>query len=90
MMKRIRAGKATQKDLDDVVIWGKIIKCTSRCGLGTTSPKPILTTLDQFPELYQEKIVIQKGPLLPSFDRDNVLSYHDNAHKELNNNKCSQ
>lgn len=89
MMKRIRAGKATQKDLDDVTIWGKIIKSTSRCGLGTTSPKPILTTLDQFPELYQEKIVIQKGPLLPSFDMDNALSHHDNAHKELNNNKCS-
>ena len=89
MMKRIRAGKATQKDLDDVLSWGKIIKSTSRCGLGTTSPKPILTTLDQFPELYKEKIAVQKGPLLPSFDMDNALLDHDNAHKELSNKNAA-
>ncbi|MCF6167128.1 NAD(P)H-dependent oxidoreductase subunit E [Lutibacter sp.] len=89
MMKRIRARKATQKDLDDIVSWSKIIKSTSRCGLGTTSPKPILTTLDQFPEIYKEKIVVQKGSLLPSFDMDKALLDHDNAHKELSNKNAT-
>ena len=61
-------GKACQKDLDDVMVWGKLVRKTSRCGLGGTSPKPILTTLQNFPELYQSKLVRQAGPLLPSFD----------------------
>jgi len=87
MMKRIIAKKATQDDLDKVVSWASIIKSTSRCGLGTTSPKPILTTLQQFPELYQEKIIVQKGALLPSFDHDSALLQHDKVyHDVLNNN----
>ena len=67
-ISRVIEHKACQKDLDEVVIWGKMVRKTSRCGLGSTSPKPILTTLENFPELYQEKLVKQQGPLLPSFD----------------------
>lgn len=77
------AGKACQKDLDDIVSWGKLVRKTSRCGLGATSPKPILTTLEKFPEIYQKKLVQQKGPLLPSFDLDYALSGHDKAKHEL-------
>lgn len=65
---RVVDGKACQKDLDEVVVWGKLVRKTSRCGLGGTSPKPILTSLQAFPEIYQEKLVSQTGPLLPSFD----------------------
>ena len=67
-ISRVIERKACQKDLDDVVAWGNIVRKTSRCGLGGTSPKPILTTLESFPELYQAKLVKQVGPLLPSFD----------------------
>ncbi|MDY7577068.1 NAD(P)H-dependent oxidoreductase subunit E [Herbaspirillum sp. RTI4] len=67
-INRVIDGKACQKDLDEVVVWGKLVRKTSRCGLGGTSPKPILTTLENFPQLYQEKLVKQEGPLLPSFD----------------------
>jgi [NiFe] hydrogenase diaphorase moiety large subunit len=67
-ISRVIDRKACQRDLDEVVIWGKMVRKTSRCGLGSTSPKPILTTLENFPELYQEKLVKQQGPLLPSFD----------------------
>jgi [NiFe] hydrogenase diaphorase moiety large subunit len=67
-ISRVIEGKACQKDLDEVLVWGKLVRKTSRCGLGGTSPKPILTTLENFPEIYQEKLVKQDGPLLPSFD----------------------
>ena len=50
------------------MVWGNLVRKTSRCGLGGTSPKPILTTLDKFPELYAVRLVRQSGPLLPSFD----------------------
>lgn len=67
-ISRVIDNKACQKDLDEVVVWGKLVRKTSRCGLGGTSPKPILTTLEKFPEIYQAKLVKQVGPLLPSFD----------------------
>jgi len=67
-ISRVIEHKACQNDLDQVVIWGKMVGKTSRCGLGSTSPNPILTTLENFPEIYQEKLIRQQGPLLPPFD----------------------
>ncbi|AAP85841.1 bidirectional NAD-reducing hydrogenase diaphorase subunit HoxF (plasmid) [Cupriavidus necator H16] len=77
------AGKACQKDLDDMVSWGALVRRTSRCGLGATSPKPILTTLEKFPEIYQNKLVRHEGPLLPSFDLDTALGGYEKALKDL-------
>lgn len=61
-------GRAEQRDLDDLVRWGAIVRSMSRCGLGGTSPKPILTTLAKFPQLYAGRLATQRGPLLASFD----------------------
>lgn len=82
-VERVIAGKACQKDLDDMVSWGALVRKTSRCGLGATSPKPILTTLEKFPEIYQAKLVKHAGPLLPSFDLDTALGGYEKALKEL-------
>ncbi len=77
------AGRACQKDLDDIVSWGALMRATSRCGLGTTAPRPLLTTMEKFPELYQQIIVQSKGPLLPSFDLEEALQGHEKAYKTL-------
>jgi len=82
-VERVIAGKACQKDLDDMVRWGKLLRQTSRCGLGTTSPKPILTTLEKFPEIYQDKLVKQNGPLLPSFDLEAAVGGYEKAMNEI-------
>jgi NADH:ubiquinone oxidoreductase subunit F (NADH-binding) len=34
-----------------------MIKKTSRCGLGQTSPNPILSTLKNFRKLYEDRLV---------------------------------
>jgi [NiFe] hydrogenase diaphorase moiety large subunit len=82
-VERVIAGMACQKDLDDMVSWGALVRRTSRCGLGATSPKPILTTLEKFPEIYQDKLVRHEGPLLPSFDLDTALGGYEKALKDL-------
>jgi [NiFe] hydrogenase diaphorase moiety large subunit len=87
-VERIIDGRGCQQDLDEIVSWGKLLK-TSRCGLGTTAPKPILTTLEKFPEIYQQKLVQQKGPLLPSFNIEQALSSYEQAHKMLVEEKLS-
>lgn len=80
---RVIAGRACQQDLDEVVQWGAVVRKTSRCGLGATSPKPILTTLDRFPEIYQVKLVKPSGPLLPSFDLEAALEGYAEASQAL-------
>jgi [NiFe] hydrogenase diaphorase moiety large subunit len=65
--EKVAHGKGTEGDLHDLEAWGKLVKATSRCGLGQTSPNPILTTMQNFPELYEARI--QKGlDFVPEFD----------------------
>jgi [NiFe] hydrogenase diaphorase moiety large subunit len=65
--EKVAAGLGSERDLRELEAWGKLVKCTSRCGLGQTSPNPILTTLQNFPELYQAKV--RKGDeVITGFD----------------------
>jgi [NiFe] hydrogenase diaphorase moiety large subunit len=57
--EKVLQGRGSEQDLTELEEWGKLVKCTSRCGLGQTSPNPILTTLANFRELYEARI--QKG-----------------------------
>jgi [NiFe] hydrogenase diaphorase moiety large subunit len=65
--EKIASGKGTARDLLEIESWGRIIKATSRCGLGQTSPNPILTSLQNFRELYEAKIRTGED-FLPEFD----------------------
>jgi len=69
---KVVRGLGTEGDLRDLESWGKLVKATSRCGLGQTSPNPILTTLKSFPELYAAKV--RKGEdFVPDFDLEAAL-----------------
>ena len=79
----VLAGRADQSDLDDMVQWGGVIAKTSRCGLGTTAPNPILTTLVKFPEIYSDRLNKRVGDLLPSFDIRAALGGYEKAMAQL-------
>ena len=64
---KIIGGKASRRDLEEIESWGKMIKASSRCGLGQTSPNPLLTTLKNFPELYEAR-VRNDTDFVPEFD----------------------
>ncbi len=66
-LKKITSGKGTAKDLQEIESWGKTIKAMSRCGLGQTSPNPILTTLQNFREMYEAKVSKDKD-FISEFD----------------------
>jgi len=76
-LDRVIAGRACQKDLDDCESWGALMRGASRCGLGTTAAKPILTTMRKFPELYRAKLRESECTLLASFDLDDAVSGYD-------------
>jgi len=77
------AGRAGPGDVEDLRRWGHWVQKTSRCGLGGTSPKPILTALANFPELFDVSEQHGDGPLLPSFDRAAALADYEPARDQL-------
>lgn len=56
MLDKITQGKGTEEDLDLLRNLCSVIKDTSLCGLGQSSPNPILSTLDNFMEEYLEHV----------------------------------
>jgi len=52
ILEKITEGKGTREDLDRLRVLSGVIKDTALCGLGQTSPNPILSTLDNFWDEY--------------------------------------
>jgi len=62
MLGKICDGKGTMKDLDLLRNLSHVIKDTSLCGLGQTSPNPVLSTMDNFYDEYLAHIIDHKCP----------------------------
>ena len=62
ILDKITEGKGTPEDLDRLRALSDIIKDTSLCGLGQTSPNPVLSTIENFYKEYESHVTIQKCP----------------------------
>ena len=62
ILDKITEGKGAPEDLDRLRALSDIIKDTSLCGLGQTSPNPILSTIENFYEEYESHVTVQKCP----------------------------
>ncbi len=60
LLDRICTGNGVEADLDRLRNLGEVIKDTSLCGLGQSSPNPVLSTLDNFMEEYRAHVVDKK------------------------------
>ena len=77
-------GRASSADLDDMTRWGTVVAATSRCGLGATSPNPILTTMAKFPGAFTGALRAEDDDgLLPSFDVHAALNGYAAAVNQL-------
>ena len=73
-LDKIRAGYGEPSDLDYLQRLGESIKMASRCGLGQTSPNPVLSTLENFRSAYEERLSAPAGGEHSSFDLQSALS----------------
>lgn len=62
MLHKICHGQGTQEDLVKLRSLSNVIKDTSLCGLGQTSPNPVLSTLDNFYDEYEAHVTEQRCP----------------------------
>ncbi|TWU44877.1 NAD-reducing hydrogenase HoxS subunit alpha [Novipirellula aureliae] len=70
-LREVLDGHATHTELDALKKLCGTIKTMSQCGLGQTAPNPILSTIDQFPELYEARL--QKGDFYPRLNLQEAL-----------------
>jgi [NiFe] hydrogenase diaphorase moiety large subunit len=71
MFDKVLEGKGSKKDIEELENLGNTVKTMSRCGLGQTSANPILTSIKNFPKVYQS--VMKSDEFIPPFDFDKAL-----------------
>ena len=62
ILEKITKGRATEQDLYNLKELAQVVKDTSLCGLGQTSPNPILSTLRYFEDEFLAHIRDRKCP----------------------------
>ena len=62
LLHKICRGRGTEEDLDYLRNLSVVIKDTALCGLGQTSPNPVLSTLDYFYDEYLAHVRDRKCP----------------------------
>lgn len=55
-LEKVLEGHGITKDIQDLKDWGEMIRKVTRCGLGQTSSNPIVTTIQNFNELYTSRV----------------------------------
>ncbi|MEZ5095913.1 MAG: NAD(P)H-dependent oxidoreductase subunit E [Nocardioides sp.] len=70
---RLQAGRASRADFARALACADTVRRASRCGLGATSPKPLLSTVEAFPAAFEAKLVDERGPLLASYVEDEAV-----------------
>lgn len=71
LVDKVIVGHATRNDLKEMENIGLVMQQSSHCGLGVTAPKPVLDTLEKFPDIYTKRLA-NRG-FEPAFDLDAAL-----------------
>jgi len=78
VLNKIAAGKARRADLDALKAWASIMQ-KNRCGLGQTALNPVVTTMKNFPALYDALVPARDGAINPGFDLAAAVKDYDAA-----------
>lgn len=76
LIERVITEKATKTDLNAMISWAGIMK-KNRCGLGQTAMNPVISTIKNFRELYDKKIITKDDKLNPCFDLKRAVADYD-------------
>jgi [NiFe] hydrogenase diaphorase moiety large subunit len=71
-LEKILDGRGTASDLEELKQLGTTVKMMSRCGLGQSAANPVLSTLQNLPELYRKRITDKD--FIPYFDITGAFS----------------
>jgi [NiFe] hydrogenase diaphorase moiety large subunit len=78
VLEHIVAGNARREDVEALRGWASIMQ-KNRCGLGQTALNPVVTTLKNFPALYDALVPARDGAINPGFDLEAAVADYDAA-----------
>ncbi|MFZ9000417.1 MAG: NAD(P)H-dependent oxidoreductase subunit E [Bacteriovoracaceae bacterium] len=84
-MDFILSDRASKIDLERIKSWSHIISASSRCGLGQTCSNPITSSLETFPDLYNNQ-VREHETLFRHFDVQQKTEDYERVIKEYEKN----
>jgi NADP-reducing hydrogenase subunit HndC len=87
LLNHICDGKGTPADLTRLRNMSQVIKDTALCGLGQTSPNPVLSTLDNFMNEYEAHVTAKK---CPAGQCKNLMEYIINAENCVGCTACAR
>jgi len=70
-MDKLAAGKGSAYDMERMQMLMRVLQSMSHCGLGHTAAKPVVQTMQVFPEAYERRL--RNLSYEPSFDLDAAL-----------------
>ncbi|MDR2928413.1 MAG: NADH-quinone oxidoreductase subunit NuoF [Cytophagaceae bacterium] len=87
MLDKITLGKGTEDDLVKLKNLANVIRDTSLCGLGQTSPNPVLSTMDNFMNEYLAHV---RDGKCPAGQCKALMQYRIDQHKCVGCTLCSR
>lgn len=87
ILEKITTGKGTPDDLEQLRILSSVVKDTALCGLGQTSPNPVLSTLENF---YDEYVAHVEDKSCPAKRCKSLLTYYINPEICVGCTVCSR
>jgi [NiFe] hydrogenase diaphorase moiety large subunit len=81
-INKLILGHAEEKDLADIKEWSKIIKTTSRCGLGQSSSNSLNDAMKKFPEIFKQRLS-ENTDFNKAFNLEKSIEEYDNIINDL-------
>jgi [NiFe] hydrogenase diaphorase moiety large subunit len=72
-LQKILDGKGSRTDVNELYQWTKYMKAANRCGLGQTAANPILSTIENFRQLYDD-LVIPEEEFVSAFNLEEAVA----------------
>jgi len=81
-VKKLQRGLGNLEDIEEIKQWGKIIKLSSRCGLGKSSSNSLLFTVEKFKDYLDLKLVPPNENKNVEFDMEDAVEEYDSFIKD--------
>ena len=81
-VKKMQRGLASQEELEEIKKWGEIIKLSSRCGLGKSSPNSLIYSFDKFKTYFDLKVAPTSQLQNVEFDMEDAVQEFDTYIKD--------
>ena len=81
-LDKLLLGHAEEHDLDEIKEWSKIIKTTSRCGLGQMSSNSLNDAIRKFPEVFS-KSLSENTNFNKAFNLESAVAEYDRIINDL-------